>query len=319
LIARKNPDGSVQYDHADHLGSVGVITDAAGGVVEQTTYSPYGEELSGGNADVKGYTGQYDDEATGQMYYGARYYKPEVAMFVQGDPMFTNRAMYQDVPPEMIFNPQGLNKYSYVLNNPYIYVDPTGKIVVYFGIRSEGGLGVGAGGSAGYAIGYSKSEGFKQKIYTKKSFGYASPTGSVGLELGVAPFLKSPDELSGTTLDLNSDVLDVLTIGSGGSVPYDEEDDEFKWKKFALEVTGSLDINLPIPASVSLFRSETKVFPIGDGSNPHRQRILGGGGSRVFKKNKDLASLGSLAKLSSNANPSQTAGDIIRQWRSSQK
>src|SRR3989344_9062305 len=43
LIARKNPDGSVQYDHLDHLGSVGVVTNSTGGVIETTLYEPYGK------------------------------------------------------------------------------------------------------------------------------------------------------------------------------------------------------------------------------------------------------------------------------------
>ena len=113
-VARKNSDGSIEYDHTDHLGSVGVITNSTAGVVENTIYSPFGEELSGGNVDVKGYTGQFDDEATGQMYYGARYYKPGIGMFVQGDPELK------------FYDPQFFNRYAYVRNNPYRFIDPTG-------------------------------------------------------------------------------------------------------------------------------------------------------------------------------------------------
>lgn len=115
-VARKNSDGSIEYDHTDHLGSVGVITNSTAGVVENTIYSPFGEELSGGNVDVKGYTGQFDDEATGQMYYGARYYKPGTVQFVSPDNLIQNA-----------FDPQYLNHYSYVRNNPYAYIDPNGK------------------------------------------------------------------------------------------------------------------------------------------------------------------------------------------------
>ncbi|OGY52898.1 MAG: hypothetical protein A3A02_00350 [Candidatus Buchananbacteria bacterium RIFCSPLOWO2_01_FULL_39_33] len=119
LVARINPDGSKQYEHTDHLGSTSVITNQNGNVVENTSYTPYGEELSGGNLDVKGYTGQFDDEATGQMYYGARYYDPSTALFIQWDPMMQN-----------VYDAQLLNHYSYSRNNPYNLKDPDGKEVV---------------------------------------------------------------------------------------------------------------------------------------------------------------------------------------------
>ena len=121
LVARINPDGSKQYEHTDHLGSTSVITNQNGNVVENTSYTPYGEELSGGNLDVKGYTGQFDDESTGQMYYGARYYKPGTAQFVQGDPVLQNP-----------YDPQFLNHYAYVRNNPYLLFDPNGQTAVLF-------------------------------------------------------------------------------------------------------------------------------------------------------------------------------------------
>ncbi|MDP3698184.1 MAG: FG-GAP-like repeat-containing protein [Nanoarchaeota archaeon] len=128
-VARKNPDGSIQYDHTDHLGSVGVLTNSTGGILENTLYAPYGEELSGGNMDFKGYTGQFDDEATGQMYYGARYYKPGIGIFISPDSLIQNA-----------FDPQFLNHYSYVRNNPYAYIDPNGKnaiIVTNYNVMSH--------------------------------------------------------------------------------------------------------------------------------------------------------------------------------------
>lgn len=119
LVARKNPDNTTTQIHTDHLGSSTVSTNATQGIIEQTTYDPYGLELSGGNYDVKGYTGQFDDEATSQMYYGARYYVPSRGMFVQPDPVMQN-----------VYDPQFLNHYASVRNNPYKLVDPDGKEVV---------------------------------------------------------------------------------------------------------------------------------------------------------------------------------------------
>jgi len=61
------------------------------------------------------YTGQRLDGDTGLLYYGARYYDPALMRFVQAD----------TVVPEP-GNPQALNRYAYVLNNPLKYTDPSG-------------------------------------------------------------------------------------------------------------------------------------------------------------------------------------------------
>lgn len=61
-----------------------------------------------------GYTGQRLD-ATGLMYYRARYYDPSLNRFVSADTL---------VPDGK--NPQAFNRYAYGLNNPVKYTDPTG-------------------------------------------------------------------------------------------------------------------------------------------------------------------------------------------------
>jgi RHS repeat-associated protein len=60
------------------------------------------------------FTGQRRDD-TGLYYYGARYYDPTIGRFVSPDTIVQNYT-----------NPQCFNRYSYVLNNPLKYVDPTG-------------------------------------------------------------------------------------------------------------------------------------------------------------------------------------------------
>lgn len=61
------------------------------------------------------FTGQRLDEGTGLYYYGARYYDPLLGRFVQAD----------TIVPEP-GNPQALNRYAYVYNNPLRYRDSTG-------------------------------------------------------------------------------------------------------------------------------------------------------------------------------------------------
>ena len=61
------------------------------------------------------YTGQIEDAAIGLYFYNARYYDPALGRFLQADTIVPDPA-----------NPQSLNRYAYVLNNPLRYTDPTG-------------------------------------------------------------------------------------------------------------------------------------------------------------------------------------------------
>ncbi|MEW6328422.1 MAG: toxin TcdB middle/N-terminal domain-containing protein [Thermodesulfobacteriota bacterium] len=107
----------IYYYHTDHLGSSNVITDAAANKVQEIYYYPFGGTRSNiGSIDVKHkYTGQEEDIETGLYYYGARYYDPNIGRFISADTIVPDYS-----------NPQALNRYSYVLNNPLLYIDPTG-------------------------------------------------------------------------------------------------------------------------------------------------------------------------------------------------
>jgi len=130
LVARKNPDGTTQYYHDDQLGSTSIITNQTGGIIETTSYSPYGEVLSGGTQERKLYTGQYADNID-QYYYGARYYKPSIAQFEQADTEIQDQ-----------YDPQYLNRYTYVRNDPYKLTDPDGRNArVYFDGNVNFGMG----------------------------------------------------------------------------------------------------------------------------------------------------------------------------------
>ena len=118
VVAKKNPDGSYTYFHNDHLGSSSVLTNQSGQVVEKTSYEPYGEVKTGGTNSKWGYTGQEKDLETGLNYYDARYYDPHIHRFTQPDTLLPD-----------IYDPQLLNRYAYVRNNPLKYTDPSGNIL----------------------------------------------------------------------------------------------------------------------------------------------------------------------------------------------
>ena len=80
------------------------------------------------------YTGQELDPSSGLYYYGQRYYQPEVGRFTQPDPVLKNlndpRALKQQTGQDLeqlLSNPQALNEYGYVQNNPVKYIDEEGE------------------------------------------------------------------------------------------------------------------------------------------------------------------------------------------------
>jgi len=117
----------VFYYLHDHLGGIEAVTDEDGNVVERRDYLPYGEErLSNSESDENyGYTGKEQDDETGLYYYGARYYDPQIGRFTQIDPLILGES--EKPFADVLSNPQALNSYSYVLNNPVRYVDENGK------------------------------------------------------------------------------------------------------------------------------------------------------------------------------------------------
>ncbi len=114
------------------LGSTALVTNASGGVVDQQRYYPYGAGRPTDTALPTDYrfTGQRREGTIGLYDYGARFYDPALGRFISADTVVPQPG-----------NPQALNRYSYVLNNPLRYTDPTGffsedEIMKHFGVST---------------------------------------------------------------------------------------------------------------------------------------------------------------------------------------
>jgi RHS repeat-associated protein len=124
--------GGTEYLMADALGSTRIVLDAAGTVKERIDYLPFGEEIAtpiGGRAapytafvyptnpdiEAQKFTGKERDAETGLDYFGARYMSAAQGRFTSPDPVGGN-----------LLDPQTLNRYAYVRNNPLVLTDPTG-------------------------------------------------------------------------------------------------------------------------------------------------------------------------------------------------
>jgi len=108
----------VTYYHSDLLGSPVAATDEQGQVKWRKSYKPYGQEIEAATDDEEfvGYTGHRLDRETGLVYAGARHYDPLIGRFYGVDPVGF-----------VAGNTVSFNRYAYVSNNPYKYIDPAGE------------------------------------------------------------------------------------------------------------------------------------------------------------------------------------------------
>ena len=107
----KEITGSLTYYHADGLGSVLKMTNAAGSVTHEYRYDAYGRIEAGSTQGGFSFTGREWDPESGLFYYRARYFDPAMGRFISEDPIgFAG----------------GLNHYTYVENKPLLFRDPFG-------------------------------------------------------------------------------------------------------------------------------------------------------------------------------------------------
>jgi RHS repeat-associated protein len=81
---------------------------------------PFGEEIGGSGEGEKHKFGSYERDGTGLDYAVNRYYDPQQGRFNQVDPLGMGAANLAD--------PQSLNLYNYVQNDPVNSVDPSGLL-----------------------------------------------------------------------------------------------------------------------------------------------------------------------------------------------
>jgi RHS repeat-associated protein len=133
---RSSPLCTTCFVTSDHLGSTRLVTSQTGTAVGRHDYFPFGDEIPNGidgrtslwgaaDTVVQKFTGKERDQETGLDYFGARYYGSALGRFTSPD----WSAAPVPVPYAKLNNPQSLNLYTYVLNNPLSANDPTGHIL----------------------------------------------------------------------------------------------------------------------------------------------------------------------------------------------
>jgi RHS repeat-associated protein len=108
---------TLRYFITDHLGSIAVITDGGGAVLERLAYDAWGKRRNTNGTDdpagavtsstTRGFTDHEHIASIGLVNMNGRVYDPELGRFLSAD----------SVTPS-IFYSQALNRYSYVFNRP---------------------------------------------------------------------------------------------------------------------------------------------------------------------------------------------------------
>ncbi len=128
----KNTTDSIYYVIKDHLGSIMAVAGEDGGAREFLSYDAWGRRRKASdwtydttctvNYTSRGFTGHEHIDETWLINMNGRVYDPLVGLFISPDPVIQEP-----------LNPLNYNRYSYVLNNPLKYTDPSGyRLFQYF-------------------------------------------------------------------------------------------------------------------------------------------------------------------------------------------
>jgi len=228
-IAKITSSGAVQYYIGDHLGSTRQVRDSSRGLVFSTDYEPFGKPYSPSGTEAYKYTSEKHDDPTGLVYLRARQYDPDLGRFVSADPVLGSLSA-----------PQTLNRFTYVVNNPLKYTDPSGEVInlIAAGIGALAGAIIG-----GVACAASQGWSWSDQCWIAMGAG-AAAGGLAGLTFGASLVLAGAAGLSTSGLAAavfagatsgavfgatNYMATGGLTLASGGSF-------EFSTRDFANEV-----------------------------------------------------------------------------------
>jgi RHS repeat-associated protein len=118
----------LHYELADPLGTKRVQASVTGAIENRWTSLPFGNDLnnppsySTPDATEHHFTQKERDAESGNDYFFARYYTSALGRFTTPD----WSAKEEPVPYAQFDDPQSLNLYAYVRNNPIVHMDPDG-------------------------------------------------------------------------------------------------------------------------------------------------------------------------------------------------
>jgi RHS repeat-associated protein len=136
----------ILYAHTDYLGSIMTLSNENGEVEENYFYDAWGkrkdpeawdsDDASGDWILDRGYTGHEHLFRASLINMNGRMYDPVLGRMLSPDPVL-----------QAPYNTQNHNRYSYVMNNPLKYTDPSGYRMVYKDFLADENRAHGGGGS----------------------------------------------------------------------------------------------------------------------------------------------------------------------------
>ena len=145
------------YTHTDHLGSLAIITDATGAIKQRTTFDAWGKRTFTTKDPTlvfdRGFTGHEHLDEFELINMNARLYDPVLGRMLSPD-NYVQNPLYS----------QNYNRYSYTINNPLKYTDPSGNKYlfdppIYYDWDWNGGSNGGGGGNGGRFVVYDYNSG----------------------------------------------------------------------------------------------------------------------------------------------------------------
>jgi RHS repeat-associated protein len=187
-IARiDRPNGTPHYYFSNNIGSHTMVTSATGACEQDIDYYPYGGVITDHCPNVPQhfkFTGKERDSESGFDMFGARYYGSSLGRFITPD--WATKAT--TVPYADFGDPQSLNLYGYVRNNPLSKADADGHCYPWCTVIGGAIIGgvIGGGGEIiaaklhGQSIDWKKVEGSAVKgAVTGAAIGLAGPEAGV--------------------------------------------------------------------------------------------------------------------------------------------
>jgi RHS repeat-associated protein len=125
----------LHYALADPLGTKRIQANISGQIEESCISLPFGDALNctptalatADDATEHHFTAKERDAESGNDYFGARYYASSMGRWLSPD----WSAKEEPVPYAKLDNPQSLNLYQYVLNNPLVAADDDGHEIIF--------------------------------------------------------------------------------------------------------------------------------------------------------------------------------------------
>ena len=173
VYVKSGSTATAYYIETDHLGSIIRAYDYIGNIKFSAAYDAWGNQTVSTNAIglTRGYTGHEHWNQFGLIDMNGRFYDPLLGRFLSPDP-------YVQAPE----NPQNYNRYSYCLNNPLKYTDPSGESAILIAAIIGSAIGTYVGG----AIANNNYNPIKWDYGSGSTWGYMFCGSLIGGASGVA-------------------------------------------------------------------------------------------------------------------------------------